>query len=855
MRFVRGFACAFLVGLVFLAAAGTANAQLITVNPPVLSFVYQLGGPNPPAQSLFLSSASPLDFTVSLTAAPWLTIVPPNGTTPSTLTASVLPPLGVTPGTFTGTISIVPNLLGSIPTVIPVSFQVLSPQPESVIYVSPDNLTFDYRIGGPLPSPAALSLTSSPGQAAFTLSTSTTSGGAWLAISPTNGVTPSTAIAIATPYAGMGPGIYTGTITVIPSSGGGIIRNIPVTLRISSVGSLSVTPAYLSYNYQTGGALPSPQVLSVVDSLGGATPFTVTATTTSGGPWLFVSSSSGTTPASVIVNVSPAALTPGTYYGTVSFSPVGGTTSAAIPVTLAVLNNARLLASPTSLLFNYQIGGPSVPTQYISVTSSGSPITFNAGVQGPSWITLTTSGALTTPTGVGVVVRPPSSTPQGAYSATVTLSPASGGSIVSVPVSVQVLAANYLSVGRKSVTFNAATGGQILLENVSVTSSNGPVQYQAVTSGLWLGVAQSDPNTPSNIQISANPSGLKAGTYQGQITLFSDEVVNSPQIINVTLSVSTEPVPAASPYGLMFSYQVGGPDPPVETTVISSTGVSQSFTATASTDTGKWLIIGAGTTTPGTVAAAVNIDGLTPGVYTGSILVQVDGASVPPLQLPVMLSVTAGPAFRVNTNLMAFQYRNGGSAPAPQTLSVGVTTGALSFTPMVLTADGGSWLAVTPEFATAPADVTVSVNPSGLAAGSYFGLIAFSSVGGEDQTYYVPVSLQVSDDPILTVPSQSLIFTATAGGPISAAQKIKVRGTGTSSPFQVTANEGWLHVSPGSGTTDVDLSVQASPASLTAGYYFGVVQIEIPGVQNSQQYVPVVFVVNSPAAAAVGPDR
>jgi len=180
-------------------------------------------------------------------------------------------------------------------------------------------------------------------------------------------------------------------------------------------------------------------------------------------------------------------------------------------------------------------------------------------------------------------------------------------------------------------------------------------------------------------------------------------------------------------------------------------------------------------------------------------------------------------------------------------LSVSATSGALGFYPTVQTSDGGSWLSVTPTYATTPTTATVSVNPTGLTAGSYLGLIAFNVADGRTPAYFVAVSLQISDGPILTVPSQFLTFSATTGGSITAAPTISVSSTGPPSMVQVTTpGTNWLQVNPTSAMTNVSLSVQASPASLSPGYYTGVVGIQIPGIQNSQQNVPVVFMVNPP---------
>ena len=254
-----------------------------------------------------------------------------------------------------------------------------------------------------------------------------------------------------------------------------------------------------------------------------------------------------------------------------------------------------------------------------------------------------------------------------------------------------------------------------------------------------------------------------------------------------------------------------------------------------------------GGSTPATVGVAVDPTSLTEGIYTGNITITPTSAPVVPFQVPVILTVSATPLLQVDANLAAFQYQTNGATPAPQNLSVSATSGALGFYPTVQTSDGGSWLTVTPTYGTTPTTATVSVDPTGLTAGSYLGLIAFNVADGSTPAYFATVFLQISDSPILTVPSQFLTFNATTGGSITAVQTISVSRTGPPSMVQVTTPE-WLQVNPTSAMTNVSLSVQASPASLSPGYYTGVVGIQIPGVQNSQQNVPVVFMVNPPAA-------
>jgi adhesin/invasin len=72
-------------------------------------------------------------------------------------------------------------------------------------------------------------------------------------------------------------------------------------------------------------------------------------------------------------------------------------------------------------------------------------------------------------------------------------------------------------------------------------------------------------------------------------------------------------------------------------------------------------------------------------------------------------------------------------APASSTAAVNgslavvnLGSGSMSFTVTSSTQSGGSWLSLTPSSGTAPATVTVTANPSGLAVGTYLGTIVIT---------------------------------------------------------------------------------------------------------------------------------
>ncbi|HXK02057.1 MAG TPA: hypothetical protein VMS37_06620 [Verrucomicrobiae bacterium] len=842
-----------LIAMLLLCGTGIASAQTIGASPQVLNFVYQIGGPNPPAQNLYLSADSPAQFAVTISGAPWLTVSPTAGITPISLIASVTAPANATPGTQTGSIIIGPPAsTDALRTVVTVNLQILA-APQGNLVVNPNSLTFDYQIGGPFPQGTYVSITSTGAPASFNLSTTTYGSSGWLAVSTTAYVTPATAYVTVIPLPTMGPGVYSGAVMVTPNYAGGVAVSIPVTLRVASAGTLVASPSFLSFSYQSGGNLPPPQTVGVGNSTGGAVPFTVSATTTSGGNWLAYTPPSGTTPFSVVISVNPTTLGPGVYYGTVNLVPTASNVSSSvIPVTLTVYGVSQLIADPASLTFNYAPGGAAPPLQYVAVTSTSSPVNFNVSVSGLSWVKASIASG-TTPTGFSVSATPPSNAAPGTYNANILLTPTSGGGgSVNIPVAVKVSAPNYLNLSRTSVTFEYSTSGvNPAPVVVSVTSTNGPLQFEAfpsVTSGTnWLAVSQTSTYTPANLTITVQPKGLNPGTYTGSILINSEDASNGQQTIGVTLTVTSSPAFQATPYALVFSYQMGTDAPAPQIFTVSSGSKSVPFTASVDPAAGTtWLLVVGRGDTPAAAGVGVNASGLGPGTYIGKVLVKSTDGSAPTLEVPVVLNVAPGPVYLPGTNLVAFQYQINGPVPASQKVAINASgnNGALVYYTSVLTADGGKWLTVAPDIGSTPSSLTVSINPQGLTAGLYYGLIGVSDPGAITPSAFVPVTLQVSSGPMLNIPSQTIVLTAQAGIGGTDSGSILVQSSGGTYPFHVTTSGGlWLSASPTDGYTNYSVNVVASASGMAVGYYLGVVTVGIPGAPDSVVNVPVVFTV------------
>jgi len=113
-----------------------------------------------------------------------------------------------------------------------------------------------------------------------------------------------------------------------------------VTLNVTtaSAPNLTVTPNTLTFDFQTGGATPAAQPVSV-GSTGTALSYTVTTSTISGGNWLSATPAGGTTPGTEDVSVDPTGLAAGDYTGNVTISSSGaGNSPQTVAVTLAILS-------------------------------------------------------------------------------------------------------------------------------------------------------------------------------------------------------------------------------------------------------------------------------------------------------------------------------------------------------------------------------------------------------------------------------------------------------------------------------------------------------------------------------------
>lgn len=418
------------------------------------------------------------------------------------------------------------------------------------------------------------------------------------------------------------------------------------------------------------------------------------------------------------------------------------------------------------------------------------------------------------------------------------------------------LHAQSLLTGPTVLTFTTTSGGSapasqnILIRATGDTPRNVSLQFSTNTGGNWLSVSALTATTPARISVTANPTGLPVGTYSGTVLIGSTGLPSSR--IDVTFNVVAVAQLTASPSQLAFQRQAGSTVQPTadeQTILINSTGSPTTVAAaTTTTDGGTWLQASTTGGTPGTVTVRVNSTGLAAGTYNGSV--NLTSQSLAPVSIPVTLTVSANPILTLSQSSINFAVQRGSSS-VTQSISLLTTNNApISFTTSATTAQGTGWLIAAPALGTAPGQIDVSVNPAVLTPGTYTGSIQISAPTAANPNVTIPVTVTVSDFPIITALPRTLSVDIstdlTQGAIVRELSPLAVTSSAGATPFTTsvsTFNGGaWLVAGPGSGATTSNVTVVVDATGLPQGTYRGQITLVGPG---NQLTVPVVMTVST----------
>jgi hypothetical protein len=376
---------------------------------------------------------------------------------------------------------------------------------------------------------------------------------------------------------------------------------------------------------------------------------------------------------------------------------------------------AAISVSPTSLAFTGTVGGANPAARTVALTNTGGGTLSWSVSDNANWLTVSPgSGATTTETDTLTAAISLSGLAAGTYTGAITVTSNGGARTISATLTVS-------AAGGTSAMPLPTGYVQCATENGANTCPSGRIAYGAQNLFFLRDVIA--PFACSNATFGDPNYGVVKACYAGPAG-------TAPAAISVT------------PTSLAFTGTVGGANPAAR--AVSLTNMGGGTLTWSVSDNAAWLTVspvsGTTTTETDTLTAAISISGLAAGTYNGVITATSSGGA---RTIPVSLTLSAAPiAISANPANLAFTGAVGGTNPTSKTIAL-TNTGGVTLTWTV--SDNAAWLTVTPASGTTTTEtdtLTAAINISGLAAGTYNGIITVTPTGSTPRQ--IPVSLTLT---------------------------------------------------------------------------------------------------------------
>jgi hypothetical protein len=412
----------------------------------------------------------------------------------------------------------------------------------------------------------------------------------------------------------------------------------------TSPATIAYSPTGFNFMADEGGTNTAAQTLNIHNSGGG----TLTWSLSSSAAWLTVSPTSGTSGATdnaVAIAANVSGMAAGSYNAAITIAATGATnTPVTVPVTLTINAAVPTIAySPSNLGFVVDGVGASAESQTINIYNSGNGVLGWSASASNTWLSL--SPASGTGTGEVIVSAETSGMVPGSYDGMITIT-ASGAinNPVQVPVTLTINAVMpTIGYSPSELSFTADEGSGNPADQIINVYNNGSgiLNWSASTSEAWLSVSPSSGSDSGAFIVSADISGMGAGSYNGSIIIAASGAINTPVTVPVTLTINAiMPTVGYNPSNLNFTDDEGGINPASQVINISNSGSGVLNWSVSASST--WLSVNpASGSGSGTVTVAANTSGMVAGSYNDIITITATGATNTPVMIPVSLTINS----------------------------------------------------------------------------------------------------------------------------------------------------------------------------------------------------------------------
>jgi len=297
-----------------------------------------------------------------------------------------------------------------------------------------------------------------------------------------------------------------------------------------------------------------------------------------------------------------------------------------------------------------------------------------------------------------------------------------------------------LSVSPTVLSFTAGVGGSNpASQTVTVSNSgSGTLNWSATTTSAWVSLTPPSGTLAAgqsgSFTVSADVTGLAAGTYSATVIVSDSAAGGSPQSIAVTLTLTATAPTVTGPTTLMNG-TVGVPFGPTTFTASGTTPISWS--------------VSAGSLPPGLTLSPAGLYDGTPST-AGSYAFTVTAVNSAGSDSKSYTHTIAAPIATIALSPTTLTYSAAVGGPNPATQAI-VVSNAGTATLNWIASDTAAWLSTSPSGAsTAPggsSSVAVAVNTAGLATGAYLATISVTDPNASNSPQTISVSLTVNSPP------------------------------------------------------------------------------------------------------------
>jgi len=633
---------------------------------------------------------------------------------------------------------------------------------------------------------------------------------------------------------------------------------------------ISYSPSSITFTATEGDANPADQTLGIFNSGGGSLDWSVS----DDAGWLSLDPPNGSSTGEtddVTLSVDITSMSAGSYSATITIEAPGATnTPQTVPVSLTINPPAPTISySPSSITFTATEGDANPADQTLGIFNSGGGSLDWSVSDDAGWLSLAPpSGTSTGETDDVTLSVDITSMSAGSYSATITIAaPGATNTPQTVPVSLTINPpAPTIYYSPSSITFTA-TEGDANPASKSLWVKNdggGSLDWSVSDDAGWLSLAPPSGTSTGEmdgVTLSVDITGMSAGSYSATITIAAPGATNTPQTVPVSLTINPAPRDPEiwyNPVSFSFYANAGGINPASKSLWIRNNG-GGSLDWSVSDDAG-WLSLappsGTSTGEMDEVTLSVDITGMSVGSYSATITIAAPGATNTPRTVPVSLTINPAlgpPEIWYDPTSFSFYANEGGINPASKSLWIRNNGGgSLDWS----VSDDAGWLSLAPPSGSSTGEmdeVTLSVDITGMSAGSYSATITIAAPGASNTPRTVPVNLTIYPPvgpPEIWYNPMSFSFYANEGDANPASKSLWIRNDGGGSlDWSVSDDAGWLSLAPPSGSStgemdEVTLSVDIT--GMSAGSYSATITIAAPGATNTPRTVPVSLTIYSP---------